>query len=108
MTQVRHRHIFKEDAVPIYEYKCTKCSECFEMKQSFSDKSTVPCHVCGAEAKRVFIPVPIVFKGPGFYVTDSAKEKEKAIDRTDIKKIAENSPKTDIKTGAVKTADTNN
>ncbi len=99
--------ISKEVLVPIYEYKCTRCSECFELKQSFSDKSTVLCHRCGAEARRVFIPVPIVFKGPGFYVTDSAADKGAAVGRSDLKKMAERSQKTEIKTDSVKTTDTN-
>ena len=94
--------------MPIYEYKCPQCSECFELKQSFNDKRKVLCHNCGAEAKRVFIPVPIVFKGPGFYVTDSAAEKNKTVGKSDIKKLAETSPKMELKSGEVKTTDKTN
>jgi putative FmdB family regulatory protein len=94
--------------VPIYEYKCAKCSECFEVRQSFSDKNSVVCHKCGSEAKRIFVPVPIVFKGPGFYVTDCAAEKEKAVTKSDVSKLAENSPKAEIKAETAKTSDTNN
>lgn len=63
--------------MPVYDYLCERCSACFEMKQSFDDKPRAVCHLCGGEARRIFKPVPIVFKGPGFYVTDSAAEKEK-------------------------------
>jgi putative FmdB family regulatory protein len=59
--------------MPIYEYKCTKCSECFEVKQSYHDKPSTVCHLCGGKVQRVFKPVPIMFKGSGFYVTDHAK-----------------------------------
>jgi putative FmdB family regulatory protein len=59
--------------MPVYEYKCTKCSECFEVKQSFHDKPSTVCHLCGGKVRRLFKPVPIVFKGSGFYVTDNAK-----------------------------------
>lgn len=70
--------------MPIYDYKCERCSACFEVKQSFDDKPSVVCHICGGEAKRIFKPVPIVFKGPGFYVTDTAAEREKKFkDRKD-------------------------
>jgi putative FmdB family regulatory protein len=60
--------------MPIYDYKCERCDACFEVKQSYDDKPTVICHLCGGEARRVFTPVPIVFKGSGFYVTDHRAE----------------------------------
>ena len=64
--------------MPIYEYKCDRCSSHFELKQSFDDEARAICSICGGEASRLFSPVPIFFKGPGFYVTDSAsKERSK-------------------------------
>ena len=56
--------------MPIYDYKCERCDACFEVRQSYDDKPRAICHLCGGEARRVFTPVPIVFKGSGFYVTD--------------------------------------
>lgn len=56
--------------MPIYEYKCDHCSFQFEKKQAFSDEPRSTCSKCGSEARRIFSPVPIFFKGPGFYVTD--------------------------------------
>ena len=56
--------------MPIYEYKCDNCSFQFEKKQAFNDEPRLICQKCGGEARRVFSPVPIFFKGPGFYVTD--------------------------------------
>lgn len=57
--------------LPIYEYECTCCSSRFELKQSFSENGPAPCPRCGCTAERIFSPVPIIFKGSGFYTTDS-------------------------------------
>ncbi len=57
--------------MPIYTYKCDFCKCDFELRQSFKDKPAASCPECGENARRVFCPVPIVFKGPGFYTTDS-------------------------------------
>ena len=57
--------------MPIYLYQCPQCKKEFELKQSFRDKSMASCPVCHENAVRLFAPVPIIFKGPGFYVTDS-------------------------------------
>ena len=60
--------------MPIYEYECTCCSTRFELKQSFNDNTQVSCPKCGGDTRRVFSPVPIIFKGPGFYSTDSRND----------------------------------
>ena len=60
--------------MPIYQYHCPKCNLKFELKQSFSDESMVACPKCQNGAKRLFSPVPVIFKGSGFYVTDNRKE----------------------------------
>jgi len=57
--------------MPVYEYQCKKCRHKFELKQSFDDDPIVTCPKCGGKAKRVFSSVPIIFKGSGFYTTDS-------------------------------------
>jgi putative FmdB family regulatory protein len=56
--------------LPTYEYKCGSCSCCFELRRSFNEDESVCCPECGADAQRIFTPVPIIFKGNGFYVTD--------------------------------------
>jgi len=63
--------------MPVYEYQCKKCRYQFELKQSFKDRSIVACPRCGSKAKRVFSPVPIIFKGSGFYATDSKQTGDK-------------------------------
>ncbi len=57
--------------MPIYEYECTCCASRFELKQSFDDNTLVSCPQCGGKAGRIFSPVPIIFKGSGFYSTDN-------------------------------------
>ena len=57
--------------MPIYEYQCTRCSFRFELKQSFSENTPVSCPRCGGGAQRIFSPVALIFKGSGFYITDS-------------------------------------
>jgi putative FmdB family regulatory protein len=60
--------------MPVYQYHCPKCNLKFELKQSFSDESMVACPKCQNGAQRLFSPVPVIFKGSGFYVTDNRKE----------------------------------
>jgi len=57
--------------MPTYEYRCTACGQHVEVVQSFSDDPLTECGVCGGELRKVFAPVGIVFKGSGFYKTDS-------------------------------------
>jgi putative FmdB family regulatory protein len=57
--------------MPIYQYVCSKCNTKFELRQSFNDESVATCPKCKAKSQRMFVPVPIIFKGSGFYVTDS-------------------------------------
>jgi putative FmdB family regulatory protein len=59
--------------LPTYEYKCSGCGHRYETREGFDSPSTQACPQCGAVAKRVLFPPPIVFKGSGFYVTDSRK-----------------------------------
>ncbi len=63
--------------MPVYKYQCSNCKLQFELRQSFKDEARATCPVCDAIASRVFCPVPVLFKGPGFYVTDSRIEEER-------------------------------
>ena len=56
--------------MPIYEYECPRCSFRFELRRGFSENSPVPCPQCQCDTQRIFSPVPIIFKGSGFYSTD--------------------------------------
>jgi putative FmdB family regulatory protein len=60
--------------VPIYEYKCVKCQQIIEKFQSVNDEPLKTCPVCGGEVRKQLYPAGLIFKGSGFYVTDSRKE----------------------------------
>jgi putative FmdB family regulatory protein len=57
--------------VPTYQYACTACDERLEAVQKFTDDPLTECDVCGGRLRKLFSPVGIVFKGSGFYRTDS-------------------------------------
>ena len=57
--------------MPIYQYACTDCSEQLEVRQSFTDDALTVCPVCEGRLRKVLSPVGVVFKGSGFYRTDS-------------------------------------
>jgi putative FmdB family regulatory protein len=57
--------------VPTYQYACTACDHRFEAVQSFTDASLTECPACSGALRKVFSSVGIVFKGSGFYRTDS-------------------------------------
>jgi putative FmdB family regulatory protein len=64
--------------VPTYEYRCADCANRYETREGFDAPSKQPCPRCGGRAKRVIYAPPIVFKGSGFYVTDSRKNGDSA------------------------------
>lgn len=57
--------------MPTYQYACTECGEPLEVVQKFSDDSLTECPACGGRLRKVFSPAAIVFRGSGFYRTDS-------------------------------------
>lgn len=59
--------------MPTYEYACQKCGQHIEVVHGFKDKPPKKCEACGGALQKVFHPVGIVFKGSGFYKTDSRK-----------------------------------
>jgi len=64
--------------VPTYEYACKKCGERFEIVQSFKDKTLRTHPGCGGDVQKVFHTAGIIFKGSGFYVTDSKSSSSKS------------------------------
>ena len=60
--------------MPTYEYACTRCGEHLEVVQSMSAEPLTECPACGGPLRKVFSPIGIVFKGSGFYRTDSRKD----------------------------------
>ena len=57
--------------MPTYEYACTECGHVFDAVQSFSDAALTECPECGGKLRKVFSAAGVVFKGSGFYRTDS-------------------------------------
>lgn len=57
--------------MPTYEYRCEHCDRTFDVVQSFHDDALTACPTCGNPVRKVFGNVGIVFKGSGFYKTDS-------------------------------------
>jgi putative FmdB family regulatory protein len=57
--------------VPTYQYVCTECGEPLEVVQSFSDDALTECPACSGRLRKVFSAAGIIFKGSGFYRTDS-------------------------------------
>lgn len=59
--------------MPKYDYRCSGCGNVYEKREGFDAPSLQACPSCGAEARRVLTPPAIVFKGSGWYATDSRK-----------------------------------
>ena len=57
--------------MPVYDYECNDCRHQFERKQRFDDEPIAICPQCQGKCRRVIHSVPVIFKGSGFYVTDS-------------------------------------
>jgi putative FmdB family regulatory protein len=93
--------------VPTYEYTCAECGERLDAVQKFSDNPLTMCPVCGGRLRKLFSPVGIVFKGSGFYRTDSrgagvngSKEKQLNGASSDSSSASEKSSGADAKPSA--------
>jgi putative FmdB family regulatory protein len=71
-----------ENRVPLYDYQCKQCQKVTEVRHGFKDVYDEPCPQCGGTLARVFNPAGIVFKGSGFYITDSRKSSGGSTDGT--------------------------
>jgi putative FmdB family regulatory protein len=60
--------------VPTYQYACTACDHAFEQVQSFTDDALTTCPQCEGRLRKIFNAVGVVFKGSGFYRTDSRSD----------------------------------
>jgi len=78
--------------MPTYVYACDSCGNQFERFQSFKDDPLQTCPTCASAVRRVFQPVGIVFKGSGWYVTDSRKSNSAAVSGDDSAGKAEKAP----------------
>ena len=69
--------------MPIYDYACDNCGHRFETRQSFSDDPLTICPECQGHIRRVIHASGIIFKGSGWYVTDSREAKSAAVPPAD-------------------------
>ena len=85
--------------MPTYQYACTACDHQFEAIQSFSDDSLTICPECKGEIRKVYTAVGVVFKGSGFYKTDSrAPAASKSEGKTESKTESKTETKSEVKT----------
>ena len=64
--------------MPTYSYACTECDDRFDVVQSFTDDTLTTCDKCSGRLRKLFNSVGVVFKGSGFYRTDSRESGKKS------------------------------
>lgn len=64
--------------MPTYSYECTECADRFDVVQAFTDDSLTTCEKCSGRLRKLFNAVGVVFKGSGFYRTDSRESGKKS------------------------------
>ena len=83
--------------MPIYDYRCDHCGHVFSAVQSFSDEALEKCPNCGKKPRRLISSPAIVFKGSGWYKTDS-RPGEKSSDASSSSSDKKGDTKTETKT----------
>ena len=74
--------------MPIYEYECEICAYRFELRRRFDEDEGSPCcPQCQGKVRRLFSPAAIIFKGPGFYVTDNRSDSKRPLEESKTDKI---------------------
>lgn len=77
--------------MPTYQYRCRECGDELEAFQKFTDPALTECPSCTGELRKVFSAVGVVFKGSGFYATDSRKS-EKSSTQSNASSESKSSP----------------
>ncbi len=90
--------------MPVYTYQCEECGVRFDARQSFSDAPVSVCPECGGHTHKVIGPVGVVFKGSGFYVTDSRSSRSNLTGSSAAKKDGDASASTADKTSGERTS----
>lgn len=86
-------------SVPIYDYRCEHCGHAFSALQAFTDDALAKCPNCGKQPRRLIAPPAIVFKGSGWYKTDS---RPKPSSESGAAGAAKSDTKSDTKTDTTK------
>jgi len=84
--------------MPTYEYNCKRCGEMIEVFQSFSEKPLRSHPDCGGDLQKVFHARGVVFKGSGFYSTDSRSSDSKSSKKTEPAKKTDSAKKSETST----------
>ncbi|WP_326566347.1 FmdB family zinc ribbon protein [Amycolatopsis rhabdoformis] len=100
--------------MPTYQYACKECDHRFDAVQSFSDASLTVCPQCSGPLRKVFSSVGVVFKGSGFYRTDSRESSKsstasapaKTESKTETKSESKSESKTDSSSSSSTTTKT--
>ncbi len=91
--------------MPTYQYRCQQCSNELEVVQKFTDDALTECPACHGTLRKVYGAVGVVFKGSGFYATDSrAKASAKPAGASDAKTSGGDKPSGGEKTSGEKTS----
>ena len=85
--------------MPIYDYRCDHCGHSFSAVQPFSDQPLEKCPNCGKRPRRLIAPSAVVFKGSGWYKTDS-RPAEKSETKAETKSESKTETKSDAKSDA--------
>lgn len=93
--------------MPTYSYACTECDNRFDIVQSFSDDSLTVCPACSGKLRKLFNSVGIVFKGSGFYRTDS-RGGSSSVSESAGESKSDSSTKTEIKTSSTSDSSSSN
>ena len=94
--------------MPTYQYQCTACGNGLEAVQKFSDAALTECPECGGKLRKIFSAVGVVFKGSGFYRTDSRSSSSSSISSNSSSGSASSSstPSTSSSTGSSSSSST--
>ena len=88
--------------MPTYSYACTECDNKFDLVQSFTDDSMTECPQCDGRLRKLFGKVGVVFKGSGFYRTDSREAAKNAAKNSSSGSSSESSTSTEKSTSTDK------
>ncbi len=78
--------------MPVYQYRGIECDHEYDVRQSFSEDPVTECQVCGLPVRRVIHASPVVFKGSGWYITDSRPTSDPVGGVQDVSKKDTESP----------------
>ena len=96
--------------MPLYAYRCDNCGVQIERRQAFDDPALKKCPECGEnELRKLYSPVGILFKGPGFYATDNrsasgANGADKKADKSESKEGSESKESSETKAEKTKSS----